>query len=518
MSGRYLLGIDKGTTVTKVVIFDPEGRELGARQYPTRLLVPNSGWGEEEPEASWEALRKAIREALHSAGVSGSDVAGIGCTATMGGAWLLDAEGRELRNGITWTDQRAASLVSEWRRAGVAERTFELGGNALLAGFTLVLVRWLAENEADTLSRARHVVCAKDWIRFKLTGRVATDETDLSWMPGDPFERTYSEELFELLGIAAHRSLFPEPMPSDAMAGELLPEVAAELGLAPGTPVAVGMGDALAGHYALGALDEGQAATIIGTALINGLTISRPVLEPMGIGFHLCTVGGRWVRMMNNTGGGNVNLNWFMEALCEPERQRAQALGVSVFEVLEDKVEGVPVGANGVVFHPYANPAGVVAPFYNPDAAANFFGIRTHNTRADLLRAVYEGVALATHDCFSAVPVPVEQLRLAGGGARSELWCQMIADCTGTTCEVTEGEETTARGAAMLAGVAASVFHDYRDAAERAIQVKRVHRPNPDRTSEYRELYEVYREVRRGLDGAWSLRGDVYSKLDQSAS
>jgi sugar (pentulose or hexulose) kinase len=516
MTNRYLMGIDSGTSVTKVVVFDTEGNELGGSQAPITTVAPRPGWVEEEPGAAWEALKKAIRRSLEEAGIPARDVSAIGCTAHMGGAWLLDERGRELRNGIVWTDGRAGPILAEWRRTGVAEKAFELSGNALLTGFTLVLVRWLAENEGDTLAQARHVLVPKDWIRFKLTGEVATDETDLSWMPGDPFGRAYSEELFELLGIGEHRRLFPDPKPSDSLAGELLPGVAGELGLAPGTPVAVGMGDALAGHYALGAIYEGQAGTILGTALINGLTTSRPVLEPTGIGFQLCTVGGKWVRMVNNTGGGNVNLTWFLNTLCESQKREAEERGVSVFELLEAEAEGVTVGSNGVVFHPYANPAGVVAPFYNLDAAANFFGIRIHNTHADMLRAVYEGVAMAARDCFSAVPVPLETLRLTGGGARSALWCQIFADCLGVPCEITRGEETTAKGAAMLAGVAAGIFSDYRDAVERTVRVGRVHRPNPARRADYEELHGLYREIREGLDDAWSLRDDVYSKLGQS--
>ncbi len=129
----------------------------------------------------------------------------------------------------------------------------------------------------------------------------------------------------------------------------------------------------------------------------------------------MCAIGEKWVRMVNNTGGGNLNLSWFLKILCIPQKREAEARGVGVFELLEAEAEGVPVGSNGVFCHPYVNPAGVVAPFYNM-GAASFFGIRTHNTHADLLRAVYEGVALAAQDCFSAVPVLVELLRLTGGG------------------------------------------------------------------------------------------------------
>ena len=173
----------------------------------------------------------------------------------------------------------------------------------------------------------------------------------------------------------------------------------------------------------------------------------------------------------------------------------------------------VPVGANGVVYHPYINPAGVIAPFYNLAACANFFGLRLHNTLPDMLRAVYEGVGLAVYDCYAAIPSPIQSVRLTGGGARSPIWCQIIADCMDRVCEVPNGEETAAKGVAMLAGVAAGIYHDYRDAAARAVRIEHTYIPEPGAVARYRQLYGLYRQVRDGLQESWHAHSLVYRDL-----
>ena len=171
------------------------------------------------------------------------------------------------------------------------------------------------------------------------------------------------------------------------------------------------------------------------------------------------------------------------------------------------------MGSNGVLYHPYINPSGVIAPFYNLSASAGFFGMRIHNTLPDMLRAVYEGVGLSVYDCYAAIPSPVESVRLTGGGTRSAVWCQIIADCLGKVCEVPNGEETAAKGAAMLAGVVAGLYRDYRDAAARAIRVEYTYRPDPGQVAKYQELYALFRQVREDLDQAWRSHTRTYAAL-----
>ncbi|MCL4396661.1 MAG: carbohydrate kinase, partial [Chloroflexi bacterium] len=504
MPGPFLLGIDKGTSVSKAVVFDTAGNEIAVAQAPIRTLSPHPGWMEEDPNEAWSMLKQVIRQVASK--VDARQIAAIGAAGYMGAAWLLDAQGRETRNGIIWIDQRAADQVQDWNRDGTAKRFCEISGNTVVAGLTLPLVSWLKRHELETLARSRHVLCSKDWVRFRLTGKAATDETDIMWMPGDPRRRTYSDELFELLDIAEYRGLFPEMLPSDAVGGELLPDVAEELGLNPGTPVVVGMGDACAGHYATGALDDGQACTILGTSLINDLTMDAPMFEPAEIGIVFLLIGNKWIRMMPNTGGGSVNLRWFLDTLCEPYKRRANELGLSVFELLDADVQNVPVGSNGVLYQPFINPAGVVAPFYNLSTCAGFFGLRLDNSMQDMLRAVYEGVGLAVYDCFSAIPRPIESLRLTGGGARSAAWCQIVADCMDKVCHVPNGEETTAKGVAMLAGVAAGIYADHREAINRAVRIERTYYPDPLRVAKYREIYALYRKINQDLQETWHLR------------
>ncbi|MEP6776218.1 MAG: FGGY-family carbohydrate kinase [Chloroflexota bacterium] len=513
MDNRLLLGIDKGTSVTKAVVFDAEGKELAAAQAPIHVVSRFAGWQEEDPAEAWDTLKLAIKQVL--AKVDASRIVSISATGYMGGTWMIGNDGHESRNGTIWTDQRAVGMVDRWVEDGTAARFFDISGNAIVAGLTLVVLAWLKQHEPATLARTRHIFGAKDWVRYKLTGIAGTDETEIMWMPGDPRTRTYSDELFALLGITEYRHLFPDPQPSDSIAGMLLPDVARELGLRPDTPVVVGMGDACSGHYATGTLDEGQACTILGTSLINDLTTAEPVFEPVGLGVQFVLIGNKWIRMLPNTGGGSINLRWFLDTLCEPYSQKAQAAGMSVYDLLDEEVSRTPVGSNGVLYHPYINRSGVIAPFFNLDASANFFGLRTNSTHADMLRAVYEGVGLAVYDCFAAIPRPVESLRLTGGGARSAVWCQIVADCMNTICEVPGGEETTAKGVAMLAGVAVGLYADYRDAVNKTVQVERVYTPIPENVVKYKRLYPLFRKIREDLEASWHLRAATYAALDK---
>ncbi len=213
--------------------------------------------------------------------------------------------------------------------------------------------------------------------------------------------------------------------------------------------------------------------------------------------------GENWLRSLVNT-SGTLNIDWMLDNLAVPERERAEREGRDVFELIEEVVETVPVGSGGVLYHPYINTAGVVSPFVNAAARAQFFGISIANTRAHLMRAIYEGVALSMLDAYENMPERCEKVLLSGGGARSKFWSQMFADATGKRIEVAEGSEFGARGVAMMAGIGAGVYRNVEDAAS-IVRVVRYHDPRPEHHHNYRELYTLYRELYRLLGDAWRL-------------
>lgn len=496
MTQQHLLAIDKGTSVAKAVLFDLQGNEVGAAHTTSETHFPNHGWHEEDPQVVWTNTAELVHRAIAENSIDPSSVVGIGVTAHMGGLTLLDRDLRPLRRSILWDDARAAAVVSAWQADGLLNEIFDIGGQALLPGLAVPLLAWLKEHEPTTLAEASHVCATKDYIVLKLTGQLGTDETDAGWMPGDVRQRSHSSRILEICGIEELAHLFPAVHASERVVGTLNQEAAQECRLPSGIPVIAGLGDANASTIGVGAVAAGQAASIIGTSLLNNLVVDHPAMEPRGIGFVLPTVSGHWLRMLPNTGGGSVNLKWLVETAYRESPQP--------YAVMDDDVLTEPVGARGVYFHPYVNPSGVVAPFYHLGARGQFTGLSVTTGRATLARAVYEGIALAILDCYSATPADIDEVRLSGGAARSSVLCQIVADVLGKPVVLTEGAEAAAKGASIAAAVGTGLVDTYEDGAAALVTERRRFMPDRRDHAAYAEKYSHFRRIRETMMPVWT--------------
>lgn len=512
-----LLGIDVGTSVVKAVVFDRDGNVVSAAHRIPRLTHPEVGWSEADMEELWLDVRAVMAEAIASPAVRPEAVRGLGVSGTCCSSWLLDEDGNPVRNAILWNDGRAAGIVREWTESGLMDELFAVSGNVVFPGYTVAVLRWLKENEPETLKRARHSVFCKDWIRYRLTGEIASEHTDSAAIPYDIREGRFSEDVFTACGVPEALSLLSSPQDPGDIVGHLLPEVASAVGLPSGLPVVAGMMDVAATTLGTGAIRAGQACSIVGTSFLNCFLLDQPGFDPPGVGVQMRTTGNIWLRAMVNT-AGTINLDWFLDQLCATERADPALAGSGIYRWAEAQAASVPVGANGLLYHPYLSNAGVVSPFFHPAARAQFFGLSVDHTRAHMLRAVYEGVALSMRDCASAIPDEIDEWFMAGGGSRSDFWCQMFADCTGKTILVPEGEEFGARGVAMLAGVATGVYADVPDAAKAVSRVRRSFKPDPALTERYRRLHEVYKGVHTRLREDWWDRFNMLQEFDQSTA
>lgn len=451
----------------------------------------------------WSIVAATIRTLLRTNGISAQRIAAVGLTGNMVGAWLIDGRGQPVRNAILWNDGRTQPLI---KRLGVQHpnlmaRIFQTSGSVMQQGCTLPVLRWLAENEPETLSQARCVLCCKDWIAYQLTGSLQIDPTEASVMPGDARTRGYSEEMIALFELDRFRHLLPRVIASEQLAGVVQEAAATLTGLRPGTPVAVGAGDVPASAIGLGAVEPGIACTLLGTNILNCLVVDRPIFEPAEVGLLFCMPGMRWLRAMVNV-AGTTALDWFIAQFCAAERDAA-ATPAALYEMLEALAQRSGVGANGVLFLPYLSALGITTPFWEPAARAEFFGLTDHHTRGDLLRAVYEGIALSIRDGYAVQPETVTEIRLSGGGAKSAFWSQMIADCTGKTVVTPQGAEFGAKGAALLAGVAIGWYKTIDDAVRATRGVERRFAPEPVNAARYDQLYRVYTMLQHDLRPAW---------------
>ena len=494
---RYLIGIDKGTSMVKSVVFDETGKAVGSADERVTILSPRPGWHEEDPEASWQACCRTIRLAIAAAGISGSDVVGIGIAAHMGGAWIVDDTGRPVRNAICWPDERAQSLLTELEAKGSLDEVFRISGNGLMPGITLMILSWLNANEPEIRDRAKTVLSAKDYLRFRLTGALATDPSDVSFVPGDIDKRTHSDRLMTLLGADGWKPKMPEIISSGAIAGEVHEQAAMATGLAVGTIVITGCGDAVANVIGAGRSRPGEAITVLGTSCLNSLIVDKPGREPAGLGFLFAMPDENYLRILPNT-SGTITMDWFLDHF----GGLRDASGKWDFPAMEQRVAATPRGADGVLLLPYVNTAGVLAPFYDPRARGSFFGMSNQTTRDHLMRAVYEALAFATRDCLAAMPGSLDVLTLTGGGSRSAFWSQMFADVCKLPVEVCAAEQTGATGVALMAGVAAGIWPDLGSAQATTSAISSRAEPDPEASAEYDEWYGLYcdmRDVYRGF-------------------
>ncbi len=488
------LGLDAGSSVTKAALFDGEGRQLAVADRRVRLNRPQPGRVEVDPEEAWSAAAAVIRQVIAEARVDAGQIAAVGLSAAMVGAWVVDAGGRALRPGINWEDSRTQALIErlETREPGVQSRIFHSSGCVMQQGCTLPVFAWLAEHEPDMLAGAAHLFGYKDYLRFRLTGEAATDRSEAAVAPGSAVARDRSPAMLALFGLERWRHLLPPVADSESLAGSITADAAAATGLAAGTPVAVGAGGVAASLVGSGGLGPGRMTAVLGTTCLVGICLDRPTFLPADLGLLFTLPGHAWYRAMVNV-AGTLNIDWAVAALT-PDLADAPDL----YRQLEALAETVPIGADGVTWLPYLSESGIVAPVVDAGARAQFAGLAPRHGRAQLVRAVYEGVALAIRDLIDLLPGAAGggEMLLIGGGSRSPLWCQMIADLAGRDVVVPAASEFGARGAALIAATAVGRFASVRAASAVATPEARRHAPDPATAAAWAEALGRYRARR----------------------
>ncbi len=506
MSRFYLLGIDAGTTVIKSTLFDLQGREIAVAAHDSSFVSPQPGWAESDMRMVWQAVQATLRQVLARAAIPAEQVLAVGVTGQGDGTWLVDRSGTPVRPAILWSDGRTAASVKQLWQAGVGSAIFAITGTALNTCNQAIHLRWLQEHEPATLASTAAVLRAKDWLFLCLTGVVSTDATDASHTYFSVRTQAYDERILRLLGVERWAPAIPAAPRPAANQAPLLDPVAVALGLRPGTPVVAGPFDVAASALGAGAALPGDACSVLGTAGVHQVMVDRPVLEPADIGYNMCHApDGVQIRLLP-TMTSTQNLQWFARQFYAQEWAEAQQSGANLWDALERRAADEPLGARGVLYHPYLDPAGERAPFINSAARAQFSGLSAGHTRETLLRAVYEGVALSVLDCYATMGVPVTSLRLAGGGARSPLWAQMLADGLAAPVVVAEGTEYGARGAVMNAAVAIGIFGSYADAVAHMVRPARTFEPVPGNRERYAALLRIYRAEREAMMNVWEVR------------
>jgi xylulokinase len=466
-----LVGIDIGTSGVKGVAIDDSGEVLAAavQQYP--LSTPRPGWAEQDPEDWWQAGRAVLSRLTEATRAP----AAIGLSGQMHGLVALDERDAVIRPAILWNDQRSARECEEIEATLGFERLIELTGNRALAGFTAPKLLWLRRHEPDSFERIRRIALPKDYVRLRLCGEHATDVADASGTLLFNVEaRRWSEEVLSALEL--DRAWLPRALESPELSGHT-PD---------GVPVAAGGGDQAAGAIGVGIDRPGPASVVLGSSGVVFAALPEFAADANGRVHAFChAVPGAW-HAMGVMLSAAASLAWFRDV----------AGGRVSYEELLSAAAGWPAGSEDLLFLPYL--AGERTPYADPKARGAFVGLQTRHDTGALTRAVLEGVAFGLRDSLDLLfelDAGVDVARVSGGGARSELWLQIVASVLELPLERVAIDEGAAFGAALLGGVAVGVWEDVPAACAATVRVRDTVEPVSDWVEIYREQRERYRSL-----------------------
>jgi xylulokinase len=486
-----ILGVDVGTGGTRAVLIDRAGTVLASfASEHAPIRSEHIGWAEQEPEDWWRAAREAIAGAMAASELTGSEIEAVGLTGQMHGCVMLDAEGEVLRPALIWCDQRTQPQC-DWLTEKIGfERLIELTCNPALPNFTLTKLLWMREHEPEIFAKIAHVLCPKDYVRYRLTGEFAMDMQEASGtLLLDVANRRWSAEVAEAAGIPM--AWLPRLFEGPEICARISAAGAGATGLAARTPVAAGAGDQGAGAVGMGILAPGSVSATIGTSGVVFAATDSPIKDRLGRLHTFCHAApGRW-HVMGVTNGAGLSLRYFRDTF---------APGIS-YEELSALAGEAPAGSDGLMWAPYL--FGERTPHLDPEARAAFVGITASHTRGHFIRAILEGVAFSLGDTltlFRELGVPVKAIRLGGGGARGALWRQIQADVYGHPVELLEAEEGGAFGAALLAGTGIGVWQSVEEACAATVRVAETVAPKHAGVMEqvymkYRRIYPALRKI-----------------------
>ena len=500
---NYLIGIDIGTSATKTVLFDEEGRVVASASQEYPLYQPHNGWAEQDPHDWRDAALETLLRVMDESGAGPEDVKGIGLSGQMHGLVMLDEKGEVIRRSIIWCDQRTGAEVEDMLAIMPRERWIEVTANPPLTGWTAAKILWVRKNEPENYARCRHILLPKDYIRYVLTGVFAAEVSDASGMQLlDVPERCWSEEVLEKLDI--NPEYLGKLYESCEVTGTILPEIAARTGLSEKTVVVGGAGDNAAAAVGTGVVEDGKAFTTIGTSGVVFAHSSQVTIDPKGrVHTCCCAVPGAW-HVMGVTQAAGLSLQWFRNNFCQDYIEAAKQQGIDAYDLINMDVAAIPAGSERLIYLPYL--MGERTPHLDPDCRGVFFGLSAIHTRAHMLRAVMEGVSYSLCDCndiLKEMGVHVSQMMACGGGGRSPVWRQMLADLYDCQVKTVHQSEGPALGAAILAGVGCGLYESVESACRRLISEDKSASPVKEQTETYKAYHALYQELYGQLKGCY---------------
>jgi xylulokinase len=495
MTEKFILAHDLGTTGNKATLFDADGQVRASAFFGYKTEFPRPNWAEQNPEDWWQAVCITTHQLLGDAKVLPNDIACISFSGQMMGCVVLDRRGRPLRSALIWADTRAVAEAQELIDKVGMEAAYRITGHRASASYSAAKIMWVRNHQPDIFQQAHQFVQAKDFIVARLTGEFATDFSDASGTNlYDLMAYDWSPEMLAASGL--DRSMLPRLHAATDIVGYVLPSVADDLGVAAGTPVVIGGGDGCCAAAGAGVVREGSAYNYIGASSWIAIATKEPIFDPTLRTFN-------WAHLMRGTfspcgtmqaAGGSYQ--WLRDTFCLPEKETAERLRLSTYELMNLQAEQSVPGANGLVFFPYL--LGERAPRWNPDARGVYFGLNMSHTRSDIIRATLEGITLNLKvilDAFCQQGAQIPAMRVIGGGASGRTWRQIMADIYGIPVQRPNLlAEATSFGAALAGGIGVGLYKDW-SLAETLTPIVDETLPNRDLAPLYDRLYDFFNQA-----------------------
>lgn len=491
MAESYFLGVDVGTSGVKAILVSPEGNVVAGAVTPLTLSTPRPGWAEQEPAAWWAAAVESMR-AVRSARPNAA-IAAIGISGQMHSSVFLDRAGDVIRPALLWCDGRTTAECAEiTEKVGGEERLRDLACNPALEGFTLPKVLWLRRHEPDAYARLATVLLPKDYIRYRLTGVLATEPSDASaTLMYDTAHLRWSEEILRAVDVPM--SIVPDVGGSAQVLGQVTAAAESVVGIVAGTPVVGGGADNACGAAGVGALSEGEVVSSWGTSGTVLAPLTTPRVDPALRAHTFCHVAPNLWYMMGVVLSAGGAFSWYREQFARELAGDAMAA-----QQLDAEAASARPGADGVTFLPYLQ--GERTPLRDAEARGAFLGLSLAHTRAHLTRAVLEGITFALNDSLlilRGLGISPAHLLLTGGGAKSPFLRTLQAEIFGLPVATVSREEGPAYGAALLAAVGAGAFPDVASAARATLTRAELEHPAPGAHTQYAAANERFRRAFR---------------------
>ncbi len=503
----YLLGIDIGTSGTKVIAIDESGKLVASASAEYELSTPKPLWAEQNALDWWDAVCACCQKIV--AQIGNDDIAGIGLAGQMHGLVMLDKQHAVLRPAILWCDQRTQQQC-DWMTETVGKDLLvSETANPVLTGFTAPKIIWARDNEPEIYERAEMHLLPKDYIRFRLTGEFATEVSDASGtsLLNVP-QRRWSSVVCDKIGISLDH--LPKMYESYEISGRISALGANATGLKAGTPVVGGGGDQAAGAVGNGIVQSGIISVAMGTSGVVFAFADEPVIDPKLRVHTFChAVPNKWhvMGVMLSAGG---SMRWYRDTLCSPEVRAAALMKTDPYELITREADTVAPGSEGLLFLPYLT--GERTPHPDPLARGAFIGLSLRHTKAHMGRAVMEGVSFGLRDSLEILKemeISIGNVRANGGGAKSETWRQILADVFGFPLSTIAIDEGPALGVALLAGVGAGIYSSVEEACSAVVKVTRGASVIEENARLYDQSYEIYRGLYPALQDSFAAIGNL---------